>query len=60
MGPEVVSEPDSRCAEGESGSETRPEAAVLDWYGPEADPRYWQEGKGGRTPVSMWGRSGRK
>ena len=23
-----------------------PEAAVLDWYGPEADPGYWQGGKG--------------
>ena len=35
-----------------------PEAAVLDWYGPEADPEYWQVVKG--TPGSVWGRSGGK
>ena len=23
-----------------------PEAVVLDWHGPEADPGYWQGGKG--------------
>ena len=23
-----------------------PEAAVLDWYGPEVDPGYWQGSKG--------------
>ena len=30
-----------------------PEVAVIDWYGPEADPVYWQRGRGGgngRTP----------
>ena len=33
-----------------------PEVAVLDWYGPEADPVYWQRGMGGdggRTPGSV-------
>ena len=33
-----------------------PEVAVLDWYGPEADPVYWQRGRGGgggRTLGSM-------
>ena len=33
-----------------------PEVAVLDWYGPEADPVYWQRGRGGgggRTPGSV-------
>ena len=30
-----------------------PEAAVLDWYGPEVDPGCWQGGKGGRTPGSV-------
>ena len=24
-----------------------PEVAVLDWYGPEADPVYWRRGRGG-------------
>ena len=24
-----------------------PEVAVIDWYGPEADPVYWQRGGGG-------------
>ena len=24
-----------------------PEVAVLDWYGPEEDPVYWQRGRGG-------------
>ena len=24
-----------------------PEVAVLDWYGPEADPVYWRRGGGG-------------
>ena len=24
-----------------------PEVAVIDWYGPEADPVYWQRGRGG-------------
>ena len=23
-----------------------PEVAVLDWYGPEADPVYWRRGRG--------------
>ena len=23
------------------------EVAVLDWYGPEADPVYWRRGRGG-------------
>ena len=32
-----------------------PEAAVLDWYGTEADPGYWQGGKGGRIPGNVWG-----
>ena len=33
-----------------------PEVAVLDWYGPEADPVYWRRGRGGgggRTPGSV-------
>ena len=35
-----------------------PEAAVLDCYGPEADPEYCK-GVGG-TPGSVWGRYGGK
>ena len=34
-----------------------PEVAVLDWYGPEADPVYWRRGRGGgggRTSGSVW------
>ena len=40
-----------------------PEVAVLDWYGPDADPVYWRRGRGGgRTPGSVrsiqsWGES---
>ena len=33
-----------------------PEVAVLDWYGPKADPAYWRRGRGGgggRTPGSV-------
>ena len=33
-----------------------PEVAVLDWYGPEADPVYWRRGRGiggGRTSGSV-------
>ena len=36
------------------------EVAVLDWYGPEADPGYWQGGIIRGTPGSVWGRSGGK
>ena len=28
-----------------------PEVAVLDWYGPEADPVYWRRGRGGGVVV---------
>ena len=29
-----------------------PEVAVLDWYGPEADPVYWRRGGGGGVVVA--------
>ena len=33
-----------------------PEAAALDWYGPEAEPGYWQGGRGrSRIPGSVRG-----